>query len=428
MTTSELHGAPPWPLPKRFAFCFGFAFLVLANLPSPFYVLPGGARALRWLDTLWSVVVPAVGARLFHVHAPTSFNGSGDTTFHYVQLVVWGVVALVIAAVWSAVARSADHYEKAWRVLHVYVRYALAIALIKYGSAKIFKTQFPYPTLEMLVEPYGASSPNGLAWAFMGYSYPFNLIAGGVEMLSGLLLTMRRTTLFGALLGLAVMGNITALNFCFDVPVKIYSVLLLLMAGLVIYPHRHRLLDFLLRNRTAAPVEIRPLFRDRRLERARLVMRTLAVAAVALIALRTQQTWRKQYGDLSPRSPLRGVWNVDELQENGVLRPSLVTDGARWRRLIFDLPGFMSIYDMADQRLRYYVQLDEKNRIATLRSRDLESAPLLLSYTRPDPGTLVVDATVAGRKLHAVCHRMDERDFLLTSRGFHWVNDFPLQR
>jgi hypothetical protein len=35
---------------------------------------------------------------------------------------------------------------------------------------------------------------------------------------------------------------------------------------------------------------------------------------------------------------------------------------------------------------------------------------------------------VAGRKIHAVCKRMDEQQFLLTSRGVHWINDMPFNQ
>jgi hypothetical protein len=414
-----------WPPLKRFGFCFLFLFTVLANLPSPFYVFPGGASCFRWLESIWRAVVPAVAWHVFHAQARVVWNGSADTTFDYVQYAVWGVVSAVIAGLWSALDRKPSHYDRAWRIFYTYVRYVLALALVKYGAGKVVKAQFPYPSLETLVQPLGAASPMGLAWSFMGISLPLTVLAGLGELSGGILLTIRRTTLLGGLLASAMLSAVVAFNYCYDVDVKLYSTQLLLMACIVIWPYRRRLLNLLLLNRTVPSADLRPLLADRRLELARLTLRSLVLAAVILLTLRTNLLWRREITDLAARSPLRGVWNVDTLEENGVSRPPLMTDTTRWRRFIFDYPRFMSIYDMGDHRKQYIVKLDEKGGRITLTSSTDPAATLLLSFVRPEASTLVFDGTVGGRRVHAVCRRMDERSFPLTSHRFHWVSEYP---
>jgi hypothetical protein len=71
------------------------------------------------------------------------------------------------------------------------------------------------------------------------------------------------------------------------------------------------------------------------------------------------------------------------------------------------------------------VKLDEKGGRITLTSRFDSAPPLLLFYTRPDASTLVFDATIEGRRLHAICRRLDERSFPLVSHRFHWVSEHP---
>ena len=75
--------------------------------------------------------------------------------------------------------------------------------LLSYGTIKIIQTQFPFPSFDRLLERYGDSSPMGLLWTFMGYSRPYNFLAGACEASGGLLLFFRRTTTLGALVAAA---------------------------------------------------------------------------------------------------------------------------------------------------------------------------------------------------------------------------------
>jgi hypothetical protein len=415
----DASGAAPWPFARRWLLGFGFAFLLLAH-PSPFRAIPGLASVLRWLQALWNVVVPFAATHIFHVRVtlPAAWNDSVDTTFHYVQYAVWAFVAAAIATLWGTLERKAAHSERAYRLFHLYVRYALALAMLKYGAAKVMLGQFPYPALDTLVEPYGSSSPMGLAWVFMGMSPALKFATGAAEMLSGFLLTIRRTTLLGGLLAMAMLSTVVAMNYCYDLPVKTYSTLLMLMAFIVVWPDRRRLANLFVLNRTVDPIEIRPLSPHPRVQAGLLVARTLAVAAFALLALRSEQQWRKEIGDLAPRSPLRGIWNVVEL----------TPAGDRWRRLVFDGPRFMSIFDLDDNRHLFRVKVDQTRKTITLTNEDDPSDMLSLVYDRPDPRTLVVDTLVRGHRLHAICRLMDERQFVLTSRRFHWVTEVPFFR
>src|SRR5437899_11151387 len=103
--------------------------------------------------------------------------------------------------------------------------------------------QFPPPALDRLVQPFGDASPMGLAWTFVGASPAYEIFTGTGELLGGLLLTMQRTTLLGALVAAGVMAHVVALNFCYDVPVKLFSSHLLALALWLMIPDARRLFD-----------------------------------------------------------------------------------------------------------------------------------------------------------------------------------------
>jgi hypothetical protein len=424
MTDIELESPAAWPLAKRILFRFAAAFFILVNFPFPLNLVPSFLLSAR-LSRLPDLPVRAM-ARLLHLSVDIRPNGSGDTTYSWVYLWCVAIGAVVITLVWSVIDWRRRDYDRAWIALRAYLRFALAIAMIRYGAAKVIPSQFPPPTLDRLLQPFGDASPMGLLWTFMGASAAYTIFAGAMEMLGGLLLTMRRTALLGALVSMGVLVNIVALNFMYDVPVKIYSLELLAMAFVIALPDIPRLVDFFIRNRPVSATPLPRFWQNRRVEIAGIVLRTLAVVVVVLMALQEVRAMQRMYGGAEARSPLYGIWRVDDFQVDG--KPIPFNDPARWRRVIFDLRFMASVQLMNDSRQRLSVQLNEKTRTLGVSRRNEPAWDGRLSYARPDPATLTIDGDLGAHKVHALCHREPIPKFLLTNRGFHWINEYPFNR
>lgn len=391
------------------AFRFCFAFFALFNFPFPVSAIPGGEIAEEATNTAWNVLVAPVGRALFGTTPSRTFTGSGDTSWHWAQLLVVSVISLLIALIWTIASRGpVSDRLKHW--FHTYLRFALGYVMLVYGSAKVIPTQFPPPSLDRLVQPFGDASPMGMLWTFMGASPAYVIFSGLGEMAGGLLLMMRRTALIGALVTAGVMTQVAALNFFYDVPVKIFSVFLLSEALFLIAYDARRLRFALVRE---VP----------RVAWWKVAIRTAVVIAVCALMIKDTREYGKQ---LETRSSLRGVWRVDELQVNGVAKPPLITDLTRWRRLIFDYPQGMSIQLMNDHRNRYGIELNQAR--FSLKKRDTPAFRALLLYTRPDKNTLIVDGDFDGARIHAVTHREPDNEYLLNTRGFHWINEVPFNR
>lgn len=404
-----------WNPITRVLFRFAFSYLFLYNFPFPLdYFWPD---AFIRYEQMWHTVVIAVGKQFFNVTITTFTNGSGDTTYDYLKTLCMLVVALAATMIWSIADRRRLSYTRLHEWLRVYVRYSLAAAMIAYGAVKVIPpTQFPAPTLDRLIQPFGDASPMGIVWTFMGASAAYTFFTGVGELLSGLLLLLRRTTLLGALIGIAVMANIVALNFFYDVPVKLFSSHLLVMAVFLVLPEWRRLVQFFVLH---APSR---LFQVKWQRIASMVLGT----AIALFII--YSSFESAMGVDLPRSPLRGIWNVDTLTVDGVDHPPLVTDGTRWRRVVFDYAEMVAFQNMADSRERYRLKLDEKNGSMQLKKRDDPKWAATLSYKHPSPTELVVDGSMDGHTYHAILHKADDPSFRLTTRGFHWINEYPFNR
>ena len=212
---------PAWGPVERIEFRFIFVYFVLYIFPFPLYLIPGAQELIKLYSSLWNAIVPWVGSRLFHLTITVLPNGSGDTTFNSVQVLCYFVIAFHAAAIWTILLRK-DELPRALPALRVCVRYSLATTMITYGAYKVIKSQFPSPSLDRLIQPFGDASPMGLLWTFIVRIGVTTGLTGAGEVLGGLLLLLAprpswRSRLF------RVTSHVAMLNFSYDVPVKLFS-------------------------------------------------------------------------------------------------------------------------------------------------------------------------------------------------------------
>ena len=160
-------------------------------------------------NMLWKKLVPWFAEHVLHLeNRITVFtNGSGDTTYNYVSLLVFVILSVLATVIWSIIDRRRPSYNQALEWLIVLIRYYVIYQMVIYGLAKLFYMQFQPPRFTRLLQPYGESSPMGLLWTFMGYSKGYTMFTGFGELVGGLLLLVRRTRTLGALVVFGVMSK-----------------------------------------------------------------------------------------------------------------------------------------------------------------------------------------------------------------------------
>jgi hypothetical protein len=274
---------------------------------------------------------------------------------------------------------------------------------------------------------YGDSSPMNLLWTFMGYSQGYNWFTGAGELLGGIFLMTRWTALLGALITFGVMSHVAVLNLCYDVPVKLLSLHCVALALILILPDAKRLLDFFVLDRPTPRTTLPQLFPWRWANVAGGILTPIVLGGFLFWCFKdVYDGYLKNV--VQERSSLYGVWTVETWTVDGHDRPPLTTDGSRWRYVVFDNPRFVSVLRMDDARIVFQLQLDEEAKSFTLTfSPRGEPQTFTLTYERPETHVLVVDGTLLGEKVHMALRR-SKTDFFLTNRGFHWINEFPLNR
>lgn len=410
-----------WHPFTRIAFRFAFVYLVLFNLPFPFTAFPYVDKVAEPYNSFWTAIVLRAGRIVLSREVSTEFNGSGDRTYDFLYVACLLVVAVVGTIVWTLLDHRRRGYPTLYRWLHLYVRFALGTIMISYGAYKVISSQFSRPTLDRLMQTFGEASPMGLLWTFMGASEPYTMFVGFAEMVSGILLFSRRTSMLGALMSVGVLSNVVALNFSYDVPVKLFSSHLLAMALFLLIPDARRLVNVFFLNRPTQPVPSKPLFGKTLLNRGALVFASLFLIGVVSVSLYQSYDQRSR---LSQRSPLYGIWEVEEFNLGKTETSAAVQ---RWRRVIFD-SSYRLVAQTTDTQERFRLQMDEQKKTLTLRKREDPNWQTVLTYQQESPGILTLTGEMGGSPLTAKLRRTDEPQFLLTNRGFHWINEVPFNR
>lgn len=422
----RLQPAADWSMLQRILFRFFTIYAVLYALTVPFGV-PLGDLITEYYGGLWNWFVPWFGDLIFGLEITIFPAGSGDTTYNYVQLVALGLLTGIGCLIWSLLDRKRKNYDTALYYIRVFVRYYLAFVMLTYGFVKVIKLQFPFPNLERLLKPYGESSPMGLLWTFMGYSTPYTFFAGLGEVIGGLLLFYRRTTTLGALVVIGVMSNVVIMNFSYDVPVKIFSSHLLLLALFLTVKDIRRLVNFFFLNRAAPPSNLATPFSAPRLHIARHVIKTLVIGYALYTQISGGLEARSLYGDLRETPALYGIYDVDTFVANGDTLAPLTTDTERWRKLFIDY-NYAGTKGMDDRIQRYAFAPDTTAQTLKLWTFADTTNKYTFDYTWPTPEEMVLHGVFQEDTLTVHLTPFDRNQFLLVNRGFHWINEFPLNR
>ncbi|MDB4919903.1 hypothetical protein [Mucilaginibacter sp.] len=414
-----------WSTAQKITFRFFMIFFVLYVLLNPNAVAPFTFGLFNLYIAPFHALIPWLAKHVLHLSRPiTEFTGgSGDTTYDYVILLFLTTLSAIGAIIWSITGRKTHNYNKLLYWLTVIVRYYVAITMVSYGSAKIIKLQFPSPSFGRLIEPVGSMSPMGLAWTYMGYSVGFNYFTGFAELIAGLLLFFRKTTTLGAIVGLVVAGNIMAINYCFDVPVKLLSTALVFMCLFLMIRDTTRLINFFFRNREALPSNLSPhRFKAKWKNITLAAIKYLLVAFTLFSNFANSISLAKQYGDNAKKPPLYGIYNVERFIKNNDTLPPLTTDTLRWSKFWISYVDGITIKLMNDSTKFYPATMD------TVKHQIVVNNAVTLNYTFEKPDIMILKGIWKKDSISVRVHKLDPKNFSLLKRGFHWVNEVPFNK
>lgn len=438
---SVSHRWSPWlRVCFRLGFCYFLGYCLLNGNATIFQSIPvWGDKIQDFLANTLLLPAQFLAQHLFHVPSPGDKihpTGSGDTAINWIAHLILLVLALLAAGIWSGLDRRRPHYQTLSAWLRFLIRLTLGFGMLTYGLVKLFPLQMPVPSMASLAEPLGMHSPMAVLWAFIGMNPVYEMICGTAELIGGILLLFRRTALLGALVTAFVVTNVVLYNFCFDVPVKLYSVHLLLLALFVTLPDAGQLIRFFWLHQPAAPTGIwvppatRPWFRRTTIG----IEVGFALLALGGSAYGALQSWRTTHAARVAPSPLRGVWRIDSATSVGAdgnpsPHPVYSADHRPFTELDIDSNVRAAFRDDAGALSYFKTKIDPARH--TVQFIRPDSSTISFEAITPDTGHLTL--TPIGTEAHTASKLSFSRvspsgGYPLMNRGFHWISEYPYQR
>jgi hypothetical protein len=420
----DISVSPIWSPSKKIAFRFFFILFTLFIIIENNGAYPGWGFLMMAPTEFLHFAIPWIGKHILHLsYDITVFtNGSGDTTYDWVIVITIAVIAFAGMIVWSIFDRRRPNYETMYYWLTVGIRYYVALMLITYGMFKVIQAQFPPPGVNVLTQTYGDSSPMRLAWTFLGFSRGYNLFMGLAEV-AAVLLLFRRTMTIGCIITLMTTANVMAVNYFFDVPVKILSTALVSMTVFLLARDVDRLFTFFFTGRAVAlPAINPPRLAKPWIQPLGLVVKTLLIGFVFIFSFMNAREIRKLYVDLTSKPILHGTYDVESFVKNNDTIPSSTSDGTRWKQFIVEREGYAQSNNVFDGASWYKTELDSATRLLTLKMND--EVLYRLRYEIQQDGRLLFSGSGRGDSVRIHMIRKDKK-FELMNRGFHWVSEYP---
>lgn len=404
----------------KFTFLLGVLFVFFCNngaFPFLYYIqqfiFPLLYRFIPWFGNTYLGILETIDA------GP---NGSGDTSYNYVLLLCLLLVSALGTIIWSILDRKRKSHKQLFQWLIVVFRFYVGFMLVHYGIAKLNNGQFPAPSVYRLSSTYGDSSPMGLAWTFLGFSAGYKWFMFSAEIM-GFLLFFRRTATLGAFLGLMTTINIMAINYCFDVPVKILSTALVLMCLIILLPNISNLFNLFFKGQL---VQLKspnlPVFDKKWLRISLRALKYLAVITYALVplvfALKTALFEEKPVNNPG----LYGAYDIESFTTADTLTAKYAY---KWQFLVFENynNAIVKYTNKESDWCKY--QVDENKKTLDFKFNDDPNVIYKLNYQILDSNKVILKGDLFNGHTEITLKR---KKFELMERKFHWISEHPYNR
>jgi len=348
----------------------------------------------------------------------------------YYQVLLFAILAAVLTILTLIIDHKRLNYETLLYGFSILIRYYIAVQMINYGLSKLYYMQFQFPSAARLDQELGDFYPMGLLWIFMGYSKGYTMFAGALEFIAGVLLLFRKTTTLGALTTFGVMLNVMMLNYCYDVPVKLLSTHLVLMACFLIAIDGKRLLNFFILNQPVQHYLIPDIIPER-YQIAKKVIKGLVIMSYMGFMFFNMNTMYKEYGSKAPKPYFAGKYVIEDFQRfSGDSLNLDISKRNHWMIFYQNFKNNASIKTTNNDidGINYFqIEADTIKHLFKIKQQHHPSY-FRLKYEHKGADRFMVYGKFQSDSLHFTMRKEDINQRLLVNRGFHWISESPFNR
>jgi hypothetical protein len=390
-----------------------FALFCVVFIPFPFNI----SKVQLWItESIFGDLIGFVSSTIFG--RPLTDTGvHSDTIAMYVLVLLLFVIAVIVSLVLLQIKKWALYRDKVFAFIYRLLCYYLVLQLLKYGLDKIFKNQFYLPEPNTLYTPMGRIPKDLLYWSSMGTSHFYNIFLGWLETLAALFILIKRTRLVGLLLSLFIMTNVVAVNFGFDISVKLFSLLLVFLSLYLLAPYIKNLYQFFF---TQQAVTRKPGPAEAVLIQNRFLSSCLKWFVAGIIFLEAFYPFIRSgnlNGDKAIRPYLHGAYEVTQyIAGSDTLEPTSFPA----KRFFIHRDSYMIFQDREDGMTDYKLSYDQDKSEYLLTDYQLHKTSIHFNYNKAD-SVLTLQYSNGGKAYQLAGKALDWRKLPAVRNSFHWT-------
>lgn len=337
--TNELpEKAKTWTPIRKFSLRVTVIYVIQLCIPltSGFY-----SRIFSWGNGRdWQAVSRFTGFRI------PNYVDVGDDIwelYSYIDLVVALVVALFLAAIWSAFDRKKTEINIRYNILYywtlVVTRYTAALGIIAWGFKKFTPKQMELPSRTFLEMPFGDFSEQKVYWQYVGISQPYEIFLGFAEIAVGVMLLFRKTAALGAAILALLLFNVCLANHAYDGMVHVGSFQYTVAGLIVLFPYLPFIWNLLGKKQDVTLYQYRPAFNVNWQKYLRWGIKSFTIIVFVFYNYYLHITDHVGYRfahDYPGLANTAGTYEVTEFKLNNKVIPYSPLDSVRWQDAIFE--------------------------------------------------------------------------------------------
>jgi hypothetical protein len=373
-----------------------FALLSMVFIPFPLAL----SQVQQEVTTaLFMPLIRAAGRHIFELKA--IYPISSDSSSMYLLMLILMTAAVIFAAIAYFSHQSLQKFRYVIRLLACYY---LAFFLFKYGMDKVLGNQFYSPYPNTLFTPIGNVEKDLLYWTTMGSSPLYSMFLGAAEIIAAILILINKTRRTGLVISAAIILNIVAINFGFDISVKLFSLFLLFLCVLALTAYRNEFYRIFISSHSK--------------QTRRFGLWWLKWAAILFIVVETVYPFVKNRNTtvLDNHRYLEGAYEVNKLADTLVGKRELP-------KRIFIHPGGFLIVEDADEVMRDWkleIRKDSSWFVITDYQHRQRRVPFIFDFT---DSSLMMGWPLADPAGFIHAKRIEVKRLPLFKKGIHWTVD-----
>lgn len=218
--------------------------------------------------------------------------------------------------------------------------------------------------------------------------------------------------------------HVAVMNFTYDIPVKLFSTHLFLMALFIFSTDVKRFINVFIKNKSTESYNYYNPINNKTYHKVIFWCKSILLILIAGLFF-IQMAGNDRGKNYNNKPPLYGVWEVEEyIKEGDTLKP-IITDAERWRYLIIEEPHRAIVKTMNESNNPYTFETDTVAKKVMISMGVTKPKSYNFHYDLLNHDMLILEGSLYFYNLKI---KLKRKELLLDSREFNWINETPYNR